>query len=332
MAQILSKIKAPIEAEMLQFDDIFRGSLSKPDGLLGEVLQHIMQRGGKRMRPILTLLIAKALASNGLTDELLQKTLHAACSLELLHTASLVHDDVVDESDQRRGQKSVNASYTNRIAILVGDYILSTSLNETALTSDSAMTMALSQLGQTLSEGEVIQIQNISNMDFSIDRYYDIIKRKTAALFEACCHLGGLAVGASEEKVAAARLFGQYIGIIFQIRDDIFDYYADAEIGKPTGNDMREGKLTLPVLHVLNHVGNDRAKELAVKVKKQEANDQEINELIELTKQLGGIEYARKKMEDFYHLAIAFVDENSMETSLKSALTMYADYVIGRDI
>lgn len=318
--------------EMAQFVDIFEGSLSKPDGLLGEVLQHILKRGGKRMRPILTLLIAKSLSSNGLHDELLQKTLHAACSLELLHTASLVHDDVVDESDQRRGQKSVNASYTNRIAILVGDYILSTSLNETALTSDSEMTMALSQLGQTLSEGEVIQIQNISNMDFSIDRYYEIIKRKTAALFEACCHLGGLAVGAGAEKIAEARLFGQNIGIIFQIRDDIFDYYDNAEIGKPTGNDMREGKLTLPVLYVLNYVENDRVKALAVKVKKQEASDDEIIELIALTKQLGGIEHAQKMMEEFYHDAVKFIDENDIESSLKQSLTEYLNYVIGRNI
>lgn len=329
MAEILDIIKAPIAKEMDQFVDIFKATLSKPEGLLGDVLKHILNRGGKRMRPILTLLIAKVLDPEGKVNI---KTLHAACSLELLHTASLVHDDVVDESHERRGQKSVNASYTNRIAILVGDYILSTSLKETALTEDPVMTKVLSELGQTLSEGEVIQIQNISNMDFSIDRYYDIIKRKTAALFEACCHLAGLSVGASEQMINDARLFGQNIGIIFQIRDDIFDYYDSKEIGKPTGNDMREGKLTLPVLHVLNNVENDRAKELAVKVKKQMANDEEINELIELTKQLGGIEYAKKKMEDFYRLAISFVENKQMEEPLKHALMMYADYVIGREI
>ena len=319
-------------AEMAQFVDIFEGSLSKPDGLLGEVLQHILQRGGKRMRPILTLLIAKALAPKADPTALNEKTLHAACSLELLHTASLVHDDVVDESDERRGQKSVNASYTNRIAILVGDYILSTSLNETALTHDAEMTMVLSELGQTLSEGEVIQIQNISNMDFSIDRYYSIIKRKTAALFEACCHLGGLSVNADAEMIAKAREFGQNIGIIFQIRDDIFDYYDNAEIGKPTGNDMREGKLTLPVLYVLNNIENDRAKELAKKVKKQEAGDEEISELIELTKQLGGIDYARKMMEEYYQKAIKFIDEGQFESALNESLTAYVKYVIGRDI
>lgn len=329
MAELLNTIKAPIAMEMEQFVDIFKASLSRPDGLLGEVLQHIMNRGGKRMRPILTLLIAKALCKDSSVND---KTLHAACSLELLHTASLVHDDVVDESDERRGQKSVNASYTNRIAILVGDYILSTSLNETALTEDTEMTMVLSKLGQTLSEGEVIQIQNISNLDFSIDRYYSIIKRKTAALFEACCHLGGLSVDADSVMIDKACEFGQNIGIIFQIRDDIFDYYDSKEIGKPTGNDMREGKLTLPVLYVLNNIENERAKELAVKVKKHTADDAEITELIELTKALGGIDYAKEMMEEYYHKAVIFINEGEFDQALKESLTAYLDYVIGRTI
>lgn len=332
MSQIPSIIKTPIEAEMMSFLEIFEGSLSKPDGLLGEVLRHILQRGGKRMRPILTMLIAKALASGEEKNILPVKTLHAACSLELLHTASLVHDDVVDESDERRGQKSVNASYTNRIAILVGDYILSTSLNQTALTYDSEMTTVLSQLGQTLSEGEVIQIQNISNLDFSIDRYYSIIKRKTAALFEACCHLGGLSVNADAVMIGKACEFGQNIGIIFQIRDDIFDYYDSKEIGKPTGNDMREGKLTLPVLYVLNNIDNERAKELAVKVKKHTADDAEITELIELTKTLGGIDYAKEMMEEYYHKAVIFINEGEFDQALKESLTAYLYYVIGRTI
>lgn len=330
MNEILLKITAPIAMEMSQFNDIFHDSLSHTDGLLNEVLLHIMQRGGKRMRPMLTLLIAKSFAPKKFTPELLYKALHAACSLELLHTASLVHDDVVDESDQRRGQKSVNASYTNRIAILVGDYILSTSLNETALTNDPEMTKVLSQLGKTLSEGEVIQIQNISDLNFSIERYYDIIQRKTSSLFEACCHLGSLAVGANAEQVKDACMFGQNIGTIFQIRDDIFDYYDNAEIGKPTGADMREGKLTLPVLYVLNYIGNDRVKELALKVKKLKANDKEITELIELTKELGGIEYAQKMMNEYYDKAMQFFDTNEVNNDLKEALIAYLDHVIGR--
>lgn len=331
MSDILTNIQSPIGKEMEQFNAMFHDSLSHSDGLLGEVLKHILQRGGKRMRPILTLLIAKALSPECHDEKALSRTLHAACSLELLHTASLVHDDVVDESSERRGQKSVHTMYTNRIAILVGDYILSTSLNETAMTDDPQMVKVLSELGQTLSEGEVIQIQNISNKDFSIDRYYEIIRCKTAALFEACCHLAGLSVGVPTVVVDEARLFGRNIGIIFQIRDDIFDYFDNKDIGKPTGNDMREGKLTLPVLYVLNNVDNQRAKELAIKVKDQEASDEEIAELINITKQNGGIDYARQVMEEFYDKTMKFVNENDFEDSVKTALTQYVGYVIGRD-
>lgn len=350
MNEILTKITGPIAQEMSQFNDIFREALSHTDGLLNEVLQHICQRGGKRMRPILTLLIAKNLylkehgelyrdfqkVKNILTNDAEKspyaKALRAAASLELLHTASLVHDDVVDEADERRGQSSVNASYQNRIAVLVGDYILSTSLGEIAKTQDARMTHVLAKLGMTLSEGEVRQQQNISTDYFSIDAYYDIISKKTAALFESCCYLGALSVGASEEDIQKACKFGHDLGIIFQIRDDIFDYYDNAEIGKPTGNDMREGKLTLPVLYVLNNKENNRAKELAVKVKKHQANDEEISELIELTKQFGGVNYAREVMEDYYQKAIQFINQDQFEQSLQDSLTTYLKYVIGRDI
>lgn len=349
MNEILTQITGPIAKEMSLFNDIFQDSLSHTDGLLNEVLKHICQRGGKRMRPILTLLIAKHLyhkehgemyrdfqkVKNILSNEPEKspyiKALRAAASLELLHTASLVHDDVVDEAYERRGQASVNASYNNRIAVLVGDYILSTSLGQIALTQDARMTHVLAKLGMTLSEGEVRQQQNISTDFFSIDAYYDIISKKTAALFESCCYLGALSVGASEDDIQKACKFGHDLGIIFQIRDDIFDYTDSKEIGKPTGNDMKEGKLTLPVLHILNHKDNARAKELAMKVKQLKANDEDITELIELTKQLGGIDYAKKTMEEFYHQAITYVTENCSDESMKQSLTLYADYVMGRE-
>lgn len=338
MSNILENIQAPIAEEMTLFKTMFHDSLSHPDGLLGEVLKHILKRGGKRMRPILTLLIANALESVNHDEATLLKTLHAACSLELLHTASLVHDDVVDESPERRGQKSVHTMYSNRIAILVGDYILSTSLKETALTNDAKMVKVLSELGQTLSEGEVIQIQNISNMDFSIDRYYDIIKRKTAALFEACCHLGGLSVGGSDDQIAKARQFGQNIGIIFQIRDDIFDYYDNKEIGKPTGNDMREGKLTLPVLHIINSIRNkekmsvdeERMIAIATRVKQLKASDEDITTIIDYTKNNGGIDYAKNVMSELYDKTKTLIDELTTDTDLKASLKSYLDYVIGR--
>ena len=197
--------------------------------MLAQALNHIRQRGGKRMRPILILLIAK---SFGAVTEVTQ---HAAIGLELLHTASLVHDDVVDESGERRGQASVNAIYDNKVSVLVGDYILSTALLHVSYTHRERIIRYLAQLGRTLSDGEILQLSNISNRDISEDVYYNIIKGKTAALFEACASIGALASGATDEEIEAAARFGQNLGIVFQIRDDIFDYYDSADIGKPTG-------------------------------------------------------------------------------------------------
>ena len=226
----LSIIRKPIEGEMNNFVELFGQCLTYEEGLLGQVLSHIRQRGGKRMRPMLIFLTAK---NYGLVSDVTQ---NAALGLELLHTASLVHDDVVDESSERRGQPSVNASYNNKVAVLVGDYILSTALLRVALSDNHRIVQILAELGRTLAAGEVLQLSNISNQEISEDVYYQVIDKKTAALFEACSVLGAIASGASEEDIEKARKFGHYIGMIFQIRDDIFDYYESKEIGKPTGN------------------------------------------------------------------------------------------------
>ena len=304
------------------------------------------------MRPILTLLVAKALYTknhgalyrnivsvrdtfSSSEKGVMSKAIHAACSLELLHTASLVHDDVVDEASERRGQPSVNASFKNRLAILVGDYILSTSLFEISKCFDPRMTTCLAELGQTLSSGEVQQQQNISDSSFSIDAYYEVITKKTAALFEACCILGALSVNASEEDIAKVREFGKNLGIIFQIRDDIFDYYDSKEIGKPTGNDMREGKLTLPILFVLNDTENacpENIVSLAQKAKQQECSESEIQELISYTREHGGINYARHAMEEFYKKAEQYILSEITEKKYSDALLSYLQYVIGREV
>ena len=241
----LSLIKRPIEREFTQFVEMFNAAMTHDDGLLGNALTHIRQRGGKRMRPLLTLLIAKNYG------EVSDVTLNAALGLELLHTASLVHDDVGDESAERRGQASVNASFNNKVAVLVGDYILSTALLHVSKTGDQRIVENLSQLGRTLAAGEILQLSNIQNPDFSEQVYYDVIHKKTASLFESCATLGCISVGANDNEVEQARRFGEMLGMMFQIRDDIFDYYDSREIGKPTGNDMTEGKLTLPVLYAL---------------------------------------------------------------------------------
>ena len=322
----LSVIKKPITEELNHFIDLFNTSLEHQDGLLSQVLMFIKQRSGKRMRPMLMLLIAKAF---GCVSEVTQ---HAAIGLELLHTASLVHDDVVDESGERRGQASVNAFYDNKVAVLVGDYILSTALLHVSYTSSDRIVSGLAELGRTLSDGEILQLENISNQTISEEAYYEVIKRKTAALFEACTEIGALSVGASKDDVEQARLFGLHLGMAFQIRDDIFDYYESNNIGKPTGNDMAEGKLTLPVIHAVLSADNGAMKDLALKVRKGEVTPEEVAQLVAFTKENGGIEYAEAKMREFKNKAIGFIEEKIQDTDIKQALNAYLDYVIERKL
>lgn len=322
----LSLINQPIKSELDDFVELFNSSLTHGDGLLAQVLNHIKQRGGKRMRPILILLLAK---NYGSVSDVTQ---NAAVGLELLHTASLVHDDVVDESEQRRGQASVNANYNNKVAVLVGDFILSTALLYVSYTKSETIVRKLAELGRTLSDGEILQLSNIRNNDISEEVYYEVIKRKTAALFEACAAIGALSAGASADEVEEAKRFGQNLGIIFQIRDDIFDYYNSEEIGKPTGNDMKEGKLTLPVIYALNSTGDKEMIMLAHKVKANEITSDEIEKLVRFTKENGGIEYAEKRMYEYRSLAMSFINEKVKDNAIKQSLTAYIDFVIERKL
>ncbi|MBR1932575.1 MAG: polyprenyl synthetase family protein [Prevotella sp.] len=317
-------IKRPIEQDLLDFIELFNQSLTHDDGLLGQALQHIRQRGGKRMRPMLILLMAKNYGRVSMVAQ------HAAVGLELLHTASLVHDDVVDESEERRGQASVNATYNNKVAVLVGDYILSTALLHVSKTGNQRIVEYLAELGRTLAAGEILQLSNIQNQEISESVYYQIIKNKTAALFEACAAIGALSSGATEEQVAKAGQFGQDLGVMFQIRDDIFDYYDSKEIGKPTGNDMTEGKLTLPVIYALNSHPIDSMMTLARKVKSGTINADEIAVLVEFTKEHGGIDYAERRMQDFRLKCQQYIDENVENDEIRKALTAYVDFVIER--
>ena len=323
--EYLSTIRKPIEGEMNNFVELFKQSLSQGDGMLEQVLSHIRQRGGKRMRPMLILLTAKNYG------DVSNVTQNAALGLELLHTASLVHDDVVDESDQRRGQPSVNASYNNKVAVLVGDYILSTALLRVALSDNHEIVQELAELGRTLAAGEILQLSNISNQDISEDVYYQVIDKKTAVLFEACCKLGAISVGAPRDVIEKAAKFGHNIGMIFQIRDDIFDYYDSKEIGKPTGNDMLEGKLTLPVIYTLTHYESAAMQKLAKKVKNGTINADEIAVLIEFAKQYGGIKYAEKKMAEFAKECESFIDE-CVKPELQDSFKAYLEYVIQRNV
>ena len=320
----ISLIKSPISVELEEFKKHFDTSLSSSNLLLNSVIAHFRQKNGKMMRPILVLLAAK------LYGEVCPATLHAAVALELLHNASLVHDDVVDESTERRGQLSVNAIFNNKVAVLSGDYLLATALVEVGMTRNYDIIDVVSNLGQDLAEGELLQLSNVSNPHFSEDIYFDVIRKKTAVLFAACTKAGALSVGVDGEKAEYARLLGEYIGLCFQIKDDIFDYYESKEIGKPTGNDMLEGKLTLPVLYALNSTENSTAQAIAVKVKSGTASDEEIAHLIDFAKQNGGIEYAIQTMYTYKEKALQLLSVVP-DTDVKKALISYLDYVIERD-
>ena len=320
---ILSEIRKPVEKEFNDFLNLFKKVFNSDDVTLGNVLLHIGNRGGKHMRPLLLILIAKSYG------DVSEKTKRAAVGVELLHTASLVHDDVVDESDKRRGQPSVNSLFNNKISVLVGDYLLSSSISSFVDAENWQILRLMTEVCATLSSGEILQIENISNTEVSEETYYEIIYRKTASLFEACAGIGALSVNASEDDIRKAKELGKAIGMTFQIRDDIFDYYDSDAIGKPTGNDMLEGKLTLPVIYAINNSNDEEMTVLVDKVKRGDANKEEIGRLVAFAKENGGIDYAYSKMEEFTAQAKSIVN-SIKEKAIRDALTAYIDYVSKR--
>lgn len=321
----LTAIRRPVEQELTAYKELFDAALTHEDDFLGQALDYVRRRQGKMMRPLLVVLMAKELGKVSVNS------LRSAVTLELLHTASLVHDDVVDESGERRGQRSVNAVYDNKVAVLVGDYLLSTSLLQAAQTSNIHVVEIISRLGGTLSEGEVYQLVNIRKEHISEEAYFHIIYHKTAALFAACAELGAISAGGSADYVARAKRFGELVGLCFQIRDDIFDYYEDSKIGKPTGNDMLEGKLTLPVIYAIQHADNEHVMQLAARVKSGEASAAEIAELVDYTKSHGGIEYAERRMRELHNEALQLLDA-WQNAEVRESLRGYIDFVVDRDL
>lgn len=320
----LESIQTPVKEELKQFADIFETALSHENPLLGMALEHLKKRTGKRMRPVLVLLCAR------LTGRVNDAVLNAAAALELLHTASLVHDDVVDESDTRRGQLSVNALSGNKVAVLVGDYLLSVALQLAAKTQNTEVVGVVAQLGQTLADGELLQLANTKKQELSEASYYEVIRKKTASLFSACAQVGTILAGGSGEEVERMRRFGQLVGMCFQLRDDIFDFDNKADTGKPAGNDMKEGKLTLPVIHALNKAADDGMTALAMKVRRGEATAQEIDSLVAFTREQEGIAYAEWAMDEFRYMAAGLIPEDADQTVVE-ALRHYVDYVAQRN-
>ena len=315
-------ILRPIETEFVTFRKMQDDLAVNPNPLLREIILHVNKQRGKQMRPMMVLLFAK------MFGEVTDSTYSAALALELLHTASLVHDDVVDDSMQRRGQASVNAIYNNKLAVLVGDYLLSTALVFTGRSNNPRITNIIGALGQTLSDGEIFQMFHSHEKLVSEEIYLEIIRKKTASLFSSCAEIGALSAGASQDGIDRARQIGEYIGICFQIRDDIFDYYT-GDVGKPTGNDMREGKLTLPIIYAVRTHGDDHIRTMIDRLKNGELSDAGISELIEFAKLHGGIEYAEQTMQNYRKKVLALLP-GDIADEIRNAIIAYIDAVINR--
>ena len=299
---VLDKIKAPVSTELKQFNDAFRDTLFSQNPLLEKAVDHLLKAPGKQVRPLLVLLSAKLVGKVG------DNVLRVALALEMLHTASLVHDDVVDESDRRRGLPSLRAFMSNQVAVLAGDFILSKALECAADTGDVRIVRHIAELGQTLADGELLQLENKDSDAFSEAAYFEIISRKTASLFSACARLGALAAGGSDAEAERLAQYGKLIGICFQLRDDVFDY-GTTEIGKPVAGDMREGKLTLPAIYAVVRSDDDSIHALAQKIRRREATDEDIQKLIRFTIDEGGIDYAQWHMKDMQGMADGLIDD-----------------------
>lgn len=319
----LDALRQPIAKELERYTALFDEVLTHEETFMRQVLAYVAQRKGKMMRPILVLLLARELG------EVTQATLHSAVALELLHTSSLIHDDVVDESNERRGMKSLHQVYDNKVAVLLGDYLLAQTLAQSALTGDVHIVEAVARLGGNLAEGEILQLSHVQEENYSEEVYYRIIRRKTATLFETCGRVAALSMGAPAEVVERFARLGDLIGICFQIRDDIFDYFDDPAIGKPRGNDLQEGKLTLPLIYALTHSQNQEAHERALRVKRGEATADDVTALIAFAKERGGIAYAETRMEELRQEALQLLDGFTSE-AVRTALQQYIDFVMGR--
>jgi octaprenyl-diphosphate synthase len=318
-------IKSPIQLEMQLFEKTFGEALSTDNPLLLSVNDYVLQKSGKQLRPMLVLLTAK------LCGEVNQSTIFGALSLELLHTASLIHDDVVDDTLERRGKPSVNARWTNKIAILSGDYILSKSLGCATKTDNLPILKSIANIGMQLSDGELLQLVNAQFSETAEANYFTIIRKKTALLFSTCTEVGGLSVNADEESLVHLRNFGEYLGICFQIKDDVFDYSENLKIGKPTGNDIRDGKVTLPLIYaLLNTQGVERENVLSI-IEKKDFTLENIQFITRFALQNGGVEYALERMESFKNKAIEELN-GFADSDVKISLIKCAEYTASREI
>ena len=321
---LLSTIKKPLEQEIADFNDYFTSLLKSDVMLMNDALSFLSGSIGKMMRPMLVMLVAKSIGNVN------EKTFAAAAAVEMLHTASLLHDDVIDESDKRRGRPSLNVRFNNNVAVLTGDYLFSMALNCTSKTADIRVIDAISVMGRDLPNGEVMQVELQQKGTYSEENYLKVIYYKTASLFVCCSACAIYTAGGNDEYVEKFSNYGKYAGLCFQMKDDIFDYYSN-DVGKPTGSDMREGKITLPALYVLRTSTNPLLQPIREKLQAGTYLDEkEIEILIEISKNEGGVEYTNNKIAHYRNLAIESIPED-ISDEYRNALVAYIDYVISRE-
>jgi octaprenyl-diphosphate synthase len=322
---VTSQIKQPIREEMELFEKKFYESMSSKVALLNRITYFIVNRKGKQMRPMFVFLVAKMISENNQANE---RTYRGASVIELIHTATLVHDDVVDDSNRRRGFFSVNALWKNKIAVLVGDYLLSKGLLLSIDNGDFDLLQIISVAVREMSEGELLQIEKARRLDIVEEVYYEIIRKKTATLIASCCALGAKSVSEDVALVEKMRLFGELIGMAFQIKDDLFDYTDDA-IGKPTGIDIKEQKMTLPLIYALNNCSPKEKSWCINSIKNHNKDKKRVREVIQFVKDKNGLTYAEQKMVQFQQEALALLDDFP-NSPYKDSLTLMVNYVIDR--
>ncbi len=320
----VDKIKAPIKNEMERFEPFFKSSMETKVPLLNVIMNYILRRKGKQMRPMFVFLTSKMLK-----EDIEQSTYTAASLIELLHTATLIHDDVVDEAYERRGFFSINALWKSKISVLVGDFLLSKGLLLAVEKNEYELLKIVSVAVKEMSEGELLQIQQSRKLTITEEIYYDIIRKKTAALIAACTASGAKASGATDEMVEKMRLFGEHVGMAFQIKDDLLDYQNNGSIGKPSGNDIKEKKLTLPIIHVLNNATNGEKKRILGIVKRHNKNKKKVQELIDYVIDKGGVDYTAQKMHKYTEMALDLL-KDIPESEAKESLVELVNYVIIR--
>lgn len=315
-------IKQPIVNELNLFESKFRQAMKSNVALLDTIMTYIVKRKGKQVRPMFVFYCAK------LFNQVNDATYRGASLVELLHTATLVHDDVVDDSDERRGFFSINALWKNKIAVLVGDYLLSKGLLLAVKNKDFNLLEIVSTAVEQMSEGELLQIEKARNLNLSEEIYYDIIRKKTASLIASCCAMGAASAGATIEQIEQMRLFGEYIGIAFQIKDDLMDY-GDDDIGKPTGIDLKEKKLTLPIIYTINNADKATRNYIINSIKNHHTDKKRVAEVIKYVNEHEGIAYTRKAMNEYKDkaLAILAIQQNR---EIADKLAMLVEYIIDR--